>query len=373
MDKKYMRRALELAELGAGDVHPNPMVGAVIVKDGRILGEGYHRVFGGPHAEIDAFNNAECDVSGATMYVTLEPCSHFGKTPPCVHAIAEKGIKRVVVSTLDPNPLVAGKGLDYLRDAGIEVTCGVLENEALKQNETFMKYITKKIPFVILKSAMTLDGKIATRTLSSKWVTGEVAREHVHAIRNRISGIMVGIGTVLADDPSLTTRLKQDNGKDPVRIIVDSHARTPETAKVLTQKSNAVTIIAITDQANPDKVKRLEQAGAIVIKVPSKNDRVDLNALMVELGKREIDSILLEGGSELNFAAIEANIVDKLLIYVGNKIVGGANAKTPVGGLGIAGMSDAIKLDFTSIHKLGEDLLIEAYMRKENENVHRFG
>lgn len=360
-----MQRALELAELGAGFVQPNPLVGAVIVRDGRIISEGYHHFYGGPHAEIDAFNNAKEDVTGATMYVTLEPCSHFGKTPPCSHAIVEKGITRVVVGILDPNPLVAGKGIEYLQKAGIEVECGVLQEEAKRQNEAFLKYITKKEPYVIMKAAMTLDGKIASHTLSSKWVTGEIARDYVHELRHRVSGIMVGVGTVLADDPSLTTRRCHGAGKDPIRIVVDSFARIPETARMLNQSSDAQTIIAVTEQADAEKLRRLEAMGAIIICVPSRNQRVDLNALMIELGKREIDSILLEGGSELNFAALEAGIVDKLSIFIANKVIGGNSAKTPVGGLGISEMSDAMPLDFSSVRKFGDDLLIEAYVRKE--------
>lgn len=360
-----MQRALELAELGAGFVQPNPLVGAVIVRDGRIISEGYHHFYGGPHAEVDAFNNAKEDVTGATMYVTLEPCSHFGKTPPCSHAIVEKGITRVVVGILDPNPLVAGKGIEYLQKAGIEVECGVLQEEAKRQNEAFLKYITKKEPYVIMKAAMTLDGKIASHTLSSKWVTGEIARDYVHELRHRVSGIMVGVGTVLADDPSLTTRRCHGAGKDPIRIVVDSFARIPETARMLNQSSDAQTIIAVTEQADAEKLRRLEAMGAIIICVPSRNQRVDLNALMIELGKREIDSILLEGGSELNFAALEAGIVDKLSIFIANKVIGGNSAKTPVGGLGISEMSDAMPLDFSSVRKFGDDLLIEAYVRKE--------
>ena len=243
MDKIYMQRALELAELGAGFVQPNPLVGAVIVRDGRIISEGYHHFYGGPHAEIDAFNNAKEDVTGATMYVTLEPCSHFGKTPPCSHAIVEKGITRVVVGILDPNPLVAGKGIEYLQKAGIEVECGVLQEEAKRQNEAFLKYITKKEPYVIMKAAMTLDGKIASHTLSSKWVTGEIARDYVHELRHRVSGIMVGVGTVLADDPSLTTRRCHGAGKDPIRIVVDSFARIPETARMLNQSSDRKSVV----------------------------------------------------------------------------------------------------------------------------------
>lgn len=362
---EYMKRALELAKRGIGYTNPNPLVGAVIVKEGRIIGEGYHKAYGHHHAEINAFFNATEDVKGATMYVTLEPCSHYGKTPPCAKAIVEKGIKKVVIGLKDPNPIVAGKGIQILEEAGIEVIVGVLEDEVKRLNEIFLKYITTKKPFVIMKTAMTLDGKIATYTNESKWITGELSRKYVHELRHKVSGIMVGIGTVLADDPYLTTRLDDRKGCDPIRIIVDSSGRIPLEAKVLNLESNAVTIIAVSSKADKGKVKMLKEKGAEVIIVPSKNGGVDLTFLMKELGERKIDSILLEGGSQLNYSALEEGIVDKINAFIAPKIIGGNTAKTPVGGLGKAHMKDAINLENMDIHRFGQDIMIEAYIRKE--------
>lgn len=365
MDMEYVQRALDLAKKGRGFTNPNPLVGAVIVKDSRIIGEGYHERYGGPHAEINAFNNAVEDVFGATMYVTLEPCSHHGKTPPCAEAIVKKGIRKVVIGMRDPNPLVSGRGIAMLKAAGIEVEVGVLEQEGRILNEIFLKYITTNLPFVIMKTAMTLDGKIATRTNASRWITGEQSREYVHELRNKVSGIMVGIGTVLADDPSLTTRLKEGGGRDPVRIIVDSGARIPLLAKVLNLDSAAKTYIAVTERAGAEKTSSLLEKGAEVIIVQSKDDRVGLKELMRELGRRNIDSILLEGGSELNYAALEAGIVDKVCSFIAPKIIGGCTAKTPVGGEGRALMEEAIRLEYVETHLMGEDIMIEGYIRKE--------
>lgn len=365
MDIKYMERALELAKKGAGYTNPNPLVGAVIVKDGRILGEGYHKVYGSHHAEINAFLNASEDVKGATMYVTLEPCSHYGKTPPCAKALVEKGIKKVIIGLKDPNPLVAGKGIKILEDAGIEVITGVLEEKGKKLNEIFLKYITTKLPFCIMKTAMTLDGKIATHTNASKWITGELSRKYVHELRHRVAGIMVGIGTVLADDPSLTTRLEESIGNDPIRIIVDSSARIPLESKVLNLQSDKRTIIATTEKADKAKLKVLEKKGAEIILISSKKGKVDLSLLMKELGDRKIDSVLLEGGSELNYAALEEGIVDKVNAFIAPKIIGGNTAKTPVGGQGKAYMSEAINLKGIDIQRFGDDIMIEGYIEKE--------
>lgn len=365
MEISYMKRALELAKKGTGFTNPNPLVGAVIVKENRIIGEGYHEKYGGPHAEVNAFKNANEDVRDATMYVTLEPCAHHGKTPPCANAIVEKGIRKVVICLKDPNPLVAGKGIDILKQAGIEVVEGILEEEGKVQNEIFLKYITTDLPFVVLKTAMTLDGKIATRTNASKWITGELSRNYVHELRHKVSGIMVGIGTVLADDPSLTTRRVSGTGSDPVRIIVDSRARIPLEAKVLNQKSDAKTLIAVTEAADSDKLRKLEERGADIIVLPSKNGRVDLKLLMMELGRRKIDSVLLEGGSELNYAALEEGIVDKVYSFISPKIIGGCTAKTPVGGYGKETMEEAIRLRFEAYHLFGEDIMLEAYIEKE--------
>ncbi|MFZ5351860.1 MAG: bifunctional diaminohydroxyphosphoribosylaminopyrimidine deaminase/5-amino-6-(5-phosphoribosylamino)uracil reductase RibD [Bacillota bacterium] len=364
MHEKYMRRAIELAKKGIGYTSPNPLVGAVIVKDDIIISEGYHAFYGGPHAEINAFKNAKAAVNGATIYVTLEPCSHYGKTPPCANAIVDNGIARTVVAMEDPNPLVAGKGLDVLRRHGIEVVTGVLEDEAKKLNEIFIKYITTKLPFCILKTAMTLDGKTATATGDSKWITNEASRGYVHRLRHQTSAIMVGIGTVLADNPRLTTRLEKESGADPVRVIVDSCGRIPLEAKVLNLKSNARTIIAVTEKADENKLKQLEEIGAEIITTQSKDNRVDLSHLMKILGEKGIDSVLLEGGGELNYSALKAGIVDKLLVFIAPKIVGGSEAKTPVGGEGISHIKDALKVNNTSVYRFEEDIMIEAYISK---------
>lgn len=363
-----MARALELAEKGVGYTNPNPLVGAVIVKDGRIIGEGYHQVYGSHHAEINAMNSTTEDIKGATMYVTLEPCSHYGKTPPCAEAIVKSGIKKVVIGLKDPNPLVAGRGIKILQDNGIDVVVGILEDEGRKLNEIFLKYITTNVPFCIMKTAMTLDGKIATKTGDSKWITEELSREYVHKIRHRVSGIMVGIGTVLADDPSLTTRLDRDvENKDPVRIIVDSNGKIPLEAKVLNLRSNAKTIIATTEKIKKDKIRALEEKGAEVVITPIKNNGVDLSFLMNVLGEKKIDSILLEGGSRINYSALEAGIVDKVNAFIAPKIIGGDTAKTPVGGEGKTYMKEAISLREIDVHSFGNDIMIEGYVMKGDD------
>jgi diaminohydroxyphosphoribosylaminopyrimidine deaminase/5-amino-6-(5-phosphoribosylamino)uracil reductase len=365
LDIDMMKRALKLAERGTGFTNPNPLVGAVIVKDGRIIGEGWHRLYGSDHAEVDAFRNATEDVRGADMYVTLEPCSHYGKTPPCARAIVEKGIKRVFIGLTDPNPLVSGRGIQILRDNGIHVESGFLEDEGRRLNEIFLKYITTGLPFCIMKTAMTLDGKIATATGDSKWVTGELSRKHVHELRHKASAIMAGIGTILADDPMLTTRLEGKEGKDPVRIIIDSSARIPLEAKVLNLDSKAGTIIATTEKADKEKLAALKAKGAEVIVTPLKDNGVDLDFLMRELGRRKIDSVLLEGGGRVNYAALKSGIVDKVNVFIAPKLIGGENARTPVEGEGIGYMKDAIMLHKTEFHKFGDDIMVEGYIRKE--------
>ena len=364
METKFMKRALELAALGAGYTKPNPLVGAVIVKNGKIIGEGYHAVYGSNHAEINAFKSAIEDVSGATMYVTLEPCSHYGKTPPCANAIVEKGIKKVVIGLLDPNPLVSGKGIEILKNNGIEVVTGILAEDGKKLNEIFLKYIKEKLPYGILKTAMTLDGKIASAIGDSKWITNELSRQYVHELRHRVSGIMVGIGTVLADNPELTTRLSNKEGIDPIRIIVDSTAKIPLNSKVLNLSSKAKTIIATTEKADKQSLKYIEDKGADIILTPLKNNRVDLSYLMQQLGQRDIDSVLIEGGSALNFSALEECIVDKVISFIAPKMIGGATAKTPVGGNGISHMKNALQLENIQISRFHEDIMIEAYLRK---------
>jgi len=365
----YMKRALALAEKGAGYTNPNPLVGAVLVKNGRIIGEGYHEAYGGNHAEINALQHAVEDSKSAEMYVTLEPCSHYGKTPPCVDAIIKNGIKKVIICVRDPNPLVAGKGIEKLRNHGIEVAEGVLAQEGKKLNEIFFKYITTQLPFCIMKTAMTLDGKIATYTGDSKWITGEPARHYVHQLRHRVAAIMVGIGTVLTDDPMLTTRLAQGSGNDAVRVIVDSGARIPLEAKVLNLSSQAGTIIATTEKADPAKIRALEQKGAGVIVTPLKENGVDLAYLMKVLGERKIDSILLEGGSTLNDAALNQGIVDKIHVFIAPKIIGGDTAKTAVGGCGKPYMHQASLVEEMKVYTFGKDIMIEGYIAGKDDNL----
>lgn len=364
MEEIYMRRALDLALKGVGKTSPNPLVGAVIVKNGTIIGEGYHECYGGPHAEVNAINNAIEEVEGATIYVTLEPCSHFGKTPPCADLLIKKKIKKAVIAMIDPNPRVAGRGIEKLRQNGIETVTGILENEAKKINEIFIKYIQENKPFCILKTAMTLDGKIATRTGESMWITNEKSRYYVHELRNRVSGIMVGINTVLNDNPSLTTRLKA-GGSDAVRIIVDSSLRIPLDAKVLNVDSKKKTIVATTERADKNKVNQLNEMDNVqVVSLPMKNSQVDLSCLFDWLGEKGIDSVLVEGGSQLNFSLLEENLVDKVVTFIAPKIIGGMDSKTPVGGVGFEKLRDAVILDDMKINTFDEDVMIEAYVRK---------
>ena len=358
-----MKYALELARKGEGFVNPNPMVGAVIVKDGAVIGEGYHRRFGQPHAEVEAFRSAKESTEGATLYVTLEPCSHYGKTPPCADLVIEKKVKRVVVGILDPNPLVAGRGIRKLQDAGIDVTVGVLEEECRKLNEIFLKYILDKKPFVLMKAAVSLDGKIATAKGESKWISGEKSRERVHKSRGKYAAIMAGINTVLEDDPQLTCRV--EGKKSPIRVIVDSNLRIPLESKIIkTAKDVPVIVATISDDLN--KIKYLETMGANVLRVEQKDGRVDLDCLVSKLGEMNIDSILIEGGGTLNYSALEAGIVDKVELYIAPKIIGGTNAKTFVEGLGISKLSDAFNVNFNEVSKVGEDILIEGYIGGEN-------
>lgn len=368
METVYMERALELAARGEGRVSPNPLVGAVIVKENRIIGEGWHEVYGGPHAEVNAVRNATADVSGATLYVTLEPCSHYGKTPPCAELIIGKGFARVVIAMADPNPLVAGQGIKMLCEAGIQVEVGLLGQGAARQNEVFLKYIVEKEPFVILKTAMTLDGKIATAQGKSKWITGPESRQYVHRLRNKVAGIMAGIGTVLTDDPSLTARVPE--GVDPVRIIVDSSLRIPLTAKVLNLPGH--TIIATTRQSDPAKREILDTSGsAKVILADGPDGRVDLKFLMKQLGAQGIDSVLLEGGAELNWSMLKAGLVDRVMMFIAPKILGGARAVTPVGGDGFADLDLALELEDLSVQHFGADTLIEGCIKQGGNNVHR--
>ncbi|MEN6413675.1 MAG: bifunctional diaminohydroxyphosphoribosylaminopyrimidine deaminase/5-amino-6-(5-phosphoribosylamino)uracil reductase RibD [Veillonellales bacterium] len=369
MDEFYMRQALHIAQNALGRTSPNPMVGAVVVKNGEIVGYGWHKRAGTPHAEIHALKQAGELAAGATLYVTLEPCCHHGRTGPCTEAVIHAGIKKVVIAMTDPNPLVAGCGLAKLREAGIEVIEGVLANEAAQMNEVFIKWIATKMPFGVLKTAMTLDGKIATSTGDSQWITGPAARQRGHQFRSQYDGIVVGIGTVLADNPSLTARIP--NGRNPIRIIVDTMARTPLTAKVVADQL-APTIIAVSPLAPAERVSALKNKGIEILTIPPDNSGLDLQSLFLELGEKEITSILIEGGARINASALEANIVDKIHCFIAPKIIGGKTAPGPVGGQGIANLSAAVLLENSTMEYVGEDILISAYLRRrEGRDVYR--
>lgn len=358
--EEYMHLACSLALRGMGRVSPNPLVGAVIVKDGRIIGEGWHAKYGDLHAERNALKNCRErgeDPAGADIYVTLEPCCHHGKQPPCTDALIEAGIARVFMGSGDPNPRVAGKGVQILRDHGIEVIGHVLESECLALNDVFFHYIRTGLPYVVLKYAMTLDGKIACHTGASRWVTGEEARAHVHKTRNWLTGIMVGVNTVIADDPLLTCRT--EGGRDPVRIICDSRLRTPQDSRIVKTAREVPTILAACE-TDPARQKPYLDAGCRIVTVPEKRGFTNLNILMQKLGSEEkIDSILLEGGASLAWSALESGIVSRVQAYIAPKLFGGADAKTPVGGIGFDTPDLALKLKNLRLTRLGEDLLIE--------------
>ena len=356
-DESYMRLALQLAQRGRGWTSPNPMVGAVIVREGRIIGQGWHQRYGQAHAERNALSSCTEDPQGAAMYVTLEPCCHYGKQPPCVNAILDAGISRVVIGSADPNPLVAGKGIAILRKHSIAVTENVLREECDELNKVFFHYITTKRPFVAMKYAMTMDGKIAAYTGASKWVTGEAARNHVQQQRHKFSGIMVGIGTILTDDPLLTCRM--DGGRNPVRIICDTNLRTPLQSQVVITAKEVPTILA-TCSSDPEKQAAYRQAGCRVLCLNERNGHVDLLRLMERLGQEQIDSILLEGGGTLNWAALESGIVQQVQTYIAPKLFGGRNAKTPIEGAGVPSPDAAFYLKNSRLERLGEDFLIES-------------
>ncbi|OCL27926.1 bifunctional diaminohydroxyphosphoribosylaminopyrimidine deaminase/5-amino-6-(5-phosphoribosylamino)uracil reductase [Orenia metallireducens] len=358
-DKDYMQLALNLARQAEGRTSPNPIVGAVIVKDGKIIGEGYHHYAGGAHAEVHALKEAGEDAKGATVYVTLEPCSHYGKTPPCANTLIKAGVKRVVIAMEDPNPKVAGSGIELLNQAGIETELGVLEDEAKKVNEVFLKYINTKKPFVILKNAMTLDGKVATKTGDSKWISGEESRHLVHQLRDKVDGILVGIGTVLADNPRLTTRLPE-GGQDPTRIVLDSRLRIPLNADIINQESDAKTIIATLKISDEDKKRKLIAKGIEIIEAGEGNN-IDLKLLLDLLAEREITSLLVEGGSQVSSSFLEEGLVDKLYYFIAPKIIGGKEAFSVVGGEGVKKVSDGIKIVDKEVKLVGEDILVVGY------------
>jgi len=361
-DEHFMRMALALAKKGQGYTSPNPMVGAVIVKDSKVIGSGYHQSFGEAHAEVNAIEEAGSQAKGATLYVNLEPCNHTGKTPPCSLKILEVGIKRVVMAMEDPNT-IAGGGAVFLKEHGVEVLAGVCEATAKKLNEAFIKYVTKKRPFVLLKCAATLDGRIATRTGDSKWVTGDKARKFVHQLRHAVDAILVGIGTIHADDPRLTTRLDSDSGRDPVRIVLDTHLSISPDARILQLDSNSDTILVTGSTVTEAKKKRVVKAGVRLLEQPVKNGQIDLKSLMVGLGSIGITSLLVEGGSHVIASAIRSGIIDKALFFYAPKILGGDDGIPICRGPGPERMQDSIRVKDIRVQRFDDDVMIEGYIR----------
>lgn len=367
-DITYMKQALDLARKGEGFTSPNPMVGAVIVKDQVIVGQGFHEAVGKAHAEADAIEQAGSSSEGATLYVTLEPCNHFGRTPPCTEKILEAGIHRVVVAQVDPNPDVKGGGIEYLKSKGVDVEIGLCEHEARRLNEGFIKYIQTKHPFVMVKCAATLDGQIATRTGDSRWVTNEDSRYFVHRLRHAADAIMVGIGTVRKDNPSLTTRLKEIKGVDPKRIILDTHLSISEDAKVLRLESESDTIIVTGTDIPADKKDRIQANGIYVLESSLKEGRIDLNGLMDRLGAMGITSLLIEGGGTVIASALASDIVDKVFFFYAPKILGGNDGIPICKGHGPALMNQSVPVHDIEVTRFGDDVLIQGYIRKRYDS-----
>jgi diaminohydroxyphosphoribosylaminopyrimidine deaminase / 5-amino-6-(5-phosphoribosylamino)uracil reductase len=355
-DEQYMRLAIEIAKAGIGQTSPNPVVGAVVVKDGEIVGFGAHLKAGEPHAEVHAIRMAGEKAKGATVYVTLEPCSHYGKTPPCADLLVETGVQRVVIATTDPNPLVAGKGIEKLRSAGIDVNLGVLKEEADELNRVFFHYIATKTPFVTLKYASSLDGKIATTTGESKWITSEAAREDVHRYRAVHDAILVGVNTVIADNPSLTVRLPE-GGKNPIRIVLDTHLRTPLDANILND-GQAETWIVVGSEVSAEKRKRYEKENVQIISM--ERPRIDIDELLHVLGEKRITSLFVEGGSHVHDSFVRAKAVNEIVAYFAPKIIGGKQAPTPIGGIGFDSMADVMQLEIRRVETIGPDIKIVA-------------
>lgn len=375
-DREYMELALDLALKGCGKVDPNPLVGAVIVKDGEIIGRGYHTEYGKLHAEREALASCSSSPEGAVMYVTLEPCCHHGKQPPCTDAVIDAGISRVVIGSADPNPLVAGKGVERLKAHGIEVVEGFMREECDAINSAFFRFIKTGMPYVVMKYAMTMDGKIATRTGASKWITSEAARKRVHEDRNRYMAIMAGIGTVLKDDPLLTCRIP--GGRDPVRVICDTHLRIPVDSQIVQTAKKYRTLIATAQTGGgessadrcgeckyiEDKCSALTAKGCEILYIPVKNGHIDLEQLMKKLGEQKISSVLLEGGGTLNWSALGAGVVDRLQVYIAPKIFGGKDAPSPVGGAGVGMPAEAFLTEKPKVTFIGEDILIESEVKR---------
>jgi len=360
--ENYMQMALDLAAKGQGFTSPNPLVGAVVVKDGQVVGCGYHKAAGLPHAEINAIKDAKELARGADLYVSLEPCNHMGRTPPCTRAIIEAGISRVFVAMLDPNPKVCGGGCRFLKEQGIIIKTGILEKAAQKQNEFFIKFVKTGHPFVILKWAATLDGQIATSSGNATWVTGPAARQVGHQIRHAVDAVLVGIGTVKADNPSLTTRLDGKTGKDPIRVILDSRLSIAPDARLLSQKSNAITMLAAGKNVNQQKKDALEKKGIKILTIPLVNGFLDFHALLDQLGRLEITSMLIEGGGQVNASALKAGIVDKVVCFYGPKIFGGNDGVPVCMGKGPDLMKDSIQVKNIQAQLIDNDIMVEGYL-----------
>ncbi len=366
-DKYYMKKALKLAARGEGYTSPNPLVGAVVVKNDEIVGQGYHKKAGKPHAEVYALNQAGKNAEDATLYVNLEPCCHMGKTPACSLKIINSNISRLVVAMEDPNPLVAGKGIKDLEEAGIEIKTGVLEQEAKEINEIFIKHITEQKPFIYLKTGQTLDGYLATRTGDSRWVTNEKARKYGHQLRHKVDGILVGIGTVISDNPRLTTRLDNKVGKDPIRIVLDSNLRTPIDANIINEDSESPTFLITTEDYNRDKYTELNKFNNINILVlpKDKNGRIELNQLLKELYQKEITSILVEGGGKINHSFLKKALIDKIYCFIAPKILGGNDGISSFNGPGVEKMNNAYELENIDYEFLDGNILCKGEIRKE--------
>ena len=357
-----MKRAIYLAGKGKGEVNPNPLVGAVIVKDGEIIGEGYHKKLGGKHAEINALDSCKEKAKGGILYVNLEPCTHYGKTSPCVDRIIEEGISEVFISMKDPNPEVYGRGIKKLRENGIKVYIGLLEEESKRLNEIFIKHMKSEYPFIVLKGGISLDGKIATKTGESMWITGEKSRNHAHGLRDKYSGILVGIETVIKDNPRLTCRI--ENGKNPVRIVLDSNLRIPINSKILKKQDSGKTIIATLKNSNSEKKQKLSEMGIKVIEIEEERGRINLKKLFKRLKDMDIDSILIEGGGTVNYSLLESDLIDKLYLYIAPKIIGGKDSKNFVAGEGVDELDKSFNFNIENIQSLGEDILLEAYRKR---------
>lgn len=365
-DEKYMRRALELAEKARGKTSPNPMVGAVLVKNGKIIGEGYHQRAGLPHAEVLAINTATEEPAGATLYVTLEPCAHYGRTPPCTDAILRAKIKRVVIPCADPNPLVSGRGIEVLRQAGVKVDCGLLEAEARKLNEFFFTYHLKRRPFVILKWAMSLDGRTATDCGESKWITNAFSREYAHQLRSQVDAVIVGAQTVLQDDPLLTVRLKNYKGRQPRRVILDYALKVPATARCLNDRRGGERWVITHQSASRTRIRVLERMGVRVICLPGREGKIDIKKLMKLFFREQIISVIVEGGRRLAGSFMRAGMVDKVVAFIAPRLIGGTKLTAPIVDWAVSSIKEMVELTDVQIKFFDTDIAVEGYLNRVN-------